>query len=60
MIPHDTVDIVEGISIAILVIPHRYGGVMMTLMWYEVIDLEEDTTLKYPYLREKYPITWIY
>ena len=60
MIPRDIVGIVEGISIAILVISYRYGGGMTTLMWYEVIDLEEDTALKYPYLREMYPITWIY
>ena len=57
MIPRDTVDIVEGISIAILVISYRYGGGMTTLIWYEVIGYEEDTSPKYPDIREKYPIT---
>ena len=60
MIPCNIVDIVEGISIAILVISYRYGGGMTTLIWYVVIGYEEDTALKYPYLREKYPITWIH
>ena len=60
MIPSDTVDIVEGISIAIRAISYRYGGGMTALMWYEVIELEEDTASKYPYIYEKYPITWIY
>lgn len=56
MIPRDTVDIVEGISIAIRAISYRYGGGMTALMWYEVIELEEDTASKYPYIYEKCPI----
>ena len=56
MIPRDTVDIVEGISIAIRAISYRYGGGMTALMWYEVINFEEDTAYKYPYIYEKCPI----
>ena len=58
MIPRNIVDILEGISIAILVISYRYGGGMTALMWYEVIDSEEDTAHKYPDRHVKYPITW--
>ncbi len=56
MIPRDTVDIVEGISIAIRAKSYRYGDGMTASIWYEVIDLEEDTASKYPYIYEKCPI----
>ena len=31
---------------------------MTALIWYEVIDFEEDTATKYPDRHVKYPITW--
>jgi len=58
MIPRNIVDILEGISIAILVISYQYGDGMTTLRWYEEIDSEEDTAHKYSYFRVMCPITW--